>query len=102
MSGVTRSSKWLFVTTGIYAILCLPAILIVERLGWTERPFHSTQFLAVALCFPASLTFLWRTRGTPCGVSRGLASAAALLSGLWLSFVVYVFMTIDFGVTHHH
>ena len=95
---ITQSSKWLFLVAGIYAALCAPAILLAERLAWPQSPFHVTQLLAVALCLPASLTFLWRTRGSPFTTQRWLAVTAAVLSGLWLSFVIYVLLTIDFSV----
>ena len=41
---VTQSLKWLFLVGGIYAALCAPAILVAERLAWSEGPFHVTQF----------------------------------------------------------
>jgi hypothetical protein len=94
---ITQSSKWLFVTTGVYAALCAPAILLAERLAWPQTLFHVTQFLAVALCLPASLLFLWRTRGSASGAQQSLAVVAAVLSGLWLSFVVFVLLTLDFS-----
>lgn len=96
MSG-TQSLKWLFLAGGVYAALCAPAILVAERLAWSQGPFHVTQLLAVALCFLSSLAFLWRTRRSPFSSQRWLALAAAVLSGLWLSFVVYVLLTLDFS-----
>jgi hypothetical protein len=94
---ITQSSKWLFVATGVYASLCAPAILLAERLGWPETPFHATQFLAVALCFPASLLFLWLTRGIAFGALQWLAAIAAVLSGLWLFFIVFVLFSLGFS-----
>ncbi len=94
---VTNSLKWLFLVGGIYAALCAPVILLAERFAWSQSPLHLTQFLAVALCFPASLAFLRRTRRSPLNAERWLALAAAVLSGLWLSFIVYVVLRIDFS-----
>jgi hypothetical protein len=94
---ITQSSKWLFLATGVYAALSAPAILVAERLAWPQAPFHVTQLLAVALCLPASLLFLWRSRGSAFGSQQWLAVAAAILSGLWLSFVVFVLFTLDFS-----
>jgi hypothetical protein len=74
----------------------MPAILLAERLSLPQGPLHTTQFLAVALCFPSSLVFLWRNRDTWSGTRR-LAAGAALLSGVWLVFVAYVLLTLDFS-----
>ena len=92
---IAESSKRLFLTAGIYAALCAPAILVAERLSWPERVFHVTQWLAVAVCLPAGLTFLWSTRCSPSSTLRWLALAATVLSGLWLSFLLYVLLTFD-------
>ncbi len=94
---VTHSSRLLFLIAGAYAALCAPTILFVERLGWPQGPFHVTQLLAAMLCFPASLVFLWRTRGAPFGAQRWLAVVAAVLTGLWIAFVIYVVLTLDFS-----
>ncbi len=94
---VTQSLKWLFLGGGIYAALCAPAILVAERLAWSQSPFHVTQFLAVTLCFPASLAFFWRTRRAPLSAERWLALVAAVLSGLWLCLILYVLLRIDFS-----
>jgi hypothetical protein len=94
---VTQSLKWLFLIAGIGAALCAPAILVAEKLAWSEWPFHLMQLLAVTLCCFTSLAFLWRTRRSPLSAQRWLAVAAAVLSGLWLSFFVYVLLTLDFS-----
>lgn len=78
-------------------MLCIPGILLAERFGWPETPFHVTQLLAVALCFPASLLFLWRSRGSAFSGTQWLAVAAAVLSGLWLFFIVVLVLTLDFN-----
>ena len=36
MNLVASSSKWAFLLTGIYALACIPAILLAERLGWSQ------------------------------------------------------------------
>ena len=96
-TNVTQSLKWLFLVGGICAALCAPAILVAERFAWSQRPFHVTQMLAVMLGFPASLAFLWRTRRSPLSAERWLALAAAVLSGLWLCFIICVLLTLDFS-----
>lgn len=93
---IARVSKWLFVGTGVYALLCAPAILLAERYSWPQSPLHATQFLAAFICFPSSLLFLWFSRDAQSGVRR-LAVAAAILSAAWLAFVVYVLLTLDFS-----
>ena len=92
---ITKSSKLLFLTTGGYALLCMPAILLAEHYGWPQTPFHLTQIVATLLCFPASVLFLWLTKGTRFSWHRSLGIVAAILSGLWVVFFCYVFLTFD-------
>jgi hypothetical protein len=91
---VANLSKWLFVSSGAYALLCIPAILLAERFSWHESFFHATQFLAIACCFPASLAVLWFTRGTRSWL-RKLAIAALILCGAWIAFLAYVLFGMD-------
>jgi hypothetical protein len=92
---IRASSSWLFLVAGIYALACIPAIFLAERFSWPEWPFHTTQLLAVVLCFLTSVVFLWSTRGSQFGAQRWLATIASVLCGLWLAFVVYVFLTFN-------
>ena len=94
---ITAPSKWLFLVSGFYALACAPAILIAEHFSWPQSPFHQTQFIAVLLCLPASLAFLWSTRGSRFGGQRCLAAVAASLCSLWLAFIAYVVLTLDFS-----
>lgn len=87
----------LFMGAGIYALACVPAILLAERLGWSQSFFHATQLVATILCFPAAAFFLWRTRGLRFNWARCLALVACVLSGLWLACVIYVLLSLDFS-----
>ena len=93
---ITPPSKYLFLFTGFYALACAPAILIAEHFSWPQSLFHGTQFIAVLLCLPASLVFLWSTRGLRFGGQRWLAAVGASLCSLWLAFCAYVLLTLDF------
>lgn len=95
MIRILSSSKWAFVLTGIYTLACIPAILLAERVGWSQRPFHFTQIIAAFLCFLAGGVFLWNTRGSRFGVIKWLATAALVLCCLFLAFVAYVLATFD-------
>lgn len=90
-------SKRVFISAGVYAVACAPAILLAERFGWPESFFHITQFVAAVLCFLAAGLYLWSTRGLRFDGRRRLAGVACVLSGLWLAFVVYVLLTLDFS-----
>ncbi len=95
MNRIISASKRAFLVTGIYALACLPAVLLAERSGWSQRPLHLTQSIAVLLCLVSSAGFLWSTRGLRIGALRWLASAAVLLCGLWLMFLAYVLVSFD-------
>ena len=92
-----RIFKWLFLTTGIYAAMCAPAILLAERFGFRESPIHVTQWLAAAACIPASSTYLWLSRARPTGPLRLLAILALVSALAWVAFVIYVIKTLDFS-----
>ena len=100
-----RTPTPVFLIPSVLALACAPAILLAERLDWTEAPFHLTQMLATLLCFPTSVAYLVLTRkrrksGSPTSpLWTGLAWAAAMSSAGWLAFlalVVLMFMRSDF------
>jgi len=94
---ITATSKWLFLVTGFYAVACAPGILIADHFSWPQSLFHRTQFIAALLCLPACLVFLWNTRGSRFGGQRWLAAVGASLCSLWLAFIAYVALTLDFS-----
>ncbi len=94
---LTALSRSLFIGAGIYALACAPAALIAERFGWPQKLFHLSQMIAVILCLPTSLIYLWCTRGTSFGTQRWWALIAAFLCALWLGFVAYVITTFEGG-----
>ncbi len=79
--------------TAIYALVCIPAILLSERYGWTQAPYHLTQMIAVILCLISSVVFLAATRSSPFGPWQWLASSALALCFLWLTFAAYALAT---------
>jgi len=92
---MTKKAKWVFLISGGCALLCAPAVLIAERSGWSQWPFHVTQLVATLICLASSVIFIVSTRGQDFGLERSLAAVALLLSGLWLVFVCYVLLTLD-------
>jgi hypothetical protein len=92
---IAASSRWLFLASGFYALGCIPIIHIAGHFGFRTGPVSITQLLAVVLCFPASIVFLWTTRGLRFSPVRWLAVAAGAYSGLWLAFVVFAVLTFD-------
>ena len=88
---------YLFMGAGIYALASAPAILLVERIGWSQSFFHVTQMVATILCFPAAAFFLWNTRGLRFNWARCLALIACVFPGLWLVFVLYVLLNLNFS-----
>ena len=90
--------KVAFIVAGGWALLCAPAILIAEHCRLSQVPFHLSRPPATFVCLVSSVAFLARTRGSGSVFWRALAVVAALLSGLWLAFIVYVFLTLDFSM----
>ena len=89
---ITAIAYFLFMATGIYSLSCAPAILLAERLGWSQSFFHLTQLVAAILCAPTAACFLWNTRGLGFSWARCIAFAACALTSLWLLFVLYVIL----------
>jgi hypothetical protein len=85
-----------FLLSGLCALACLPAILVAERLAWSERPLHATQMIACLLCFLTSTAYLLRNRTAPRN-SRATAWLASLLSGGYLAFLLWVITRLDFS-----
>ena len=82
-----KSSFWIFLTSGLYAVMCAPVILYAERRGWPEWPLHSTQLIATLICFISSFIYTMSHRNTPPGWRRRLAVVSLLLSGVWLAII---------------
>ena len=93
----TSIARILFMGAGVYALTCAAAILIMERLGWSQSFFHVTQIVATILCGLAAALFLWLTRGARFDWARRVAITACVLSGLWMALVLYIFITLDFS-----
>jgi len=100
----TERSKLLgvtFLSSGVFTLLCAPGVLLAERYDWPQGPFHLAQTLAVIVCFITSISYLGASRkakaiGKPVSSLRTrLAWIAAMLTGVWLSFIVYVIVTFD-------
>jgi hypothetical protein len=81
----TQASWWLVPGTGLYAVLCAPLILLAERYGWSEGPFHVTQLLATLVCFLSSIVFIRGDKPASVRWQRAVAIVALTLSGLWLA-----------------
>jgi hypothetical protein len=95
---IERISKFAFLASATYILLCIPAIFLAEHFALKQSPIHGTQSLAVTLCLPASLVFLWCSRSRAFKPIHWLAVAAVVLSALWLSFIGYfIFGPHDFG-----
>ncbi len=93
ISAVARVSRRVLVVTATYILGCIPAILLAERYGWTQTPFHLTQLIAVVLCLISCTVFLAATRSSPFRLWQWLASVALALLLLWLALVAYVILT---------
>lgn len=93
ISVVARVSRRVLVVTAAYILGCIPAILLAERYGWTQTPFHLTQLIAVVLCLLSCIVFLATTRSSPFRLWQWLASVALVLLLLWLALVAYIILT---------
>ena len=92
-SPIARLARRVLLITAIYALACIPAILLSERYGWTQAPYHLTQLIAVILCLASSIVFLATTRSSSFGAWHWLAASALALCFLWLTFAAYVVAT---------
>ena len=92
-SPIARLARHVVLITAIYSLACIPTILLSERYGWTQAPYHLTQLIAIILCLISSIVFLAATRSSPFGPWQWLASSALALCALWLAFVAYVLLT---------
>ena len=95
MMNITAIFQRLFIFAGIYALLCIPAVLIAERYDWPEWFIHVSAFIASGLCFVSAGVYYYRTRAMAQAFGRGLAIMAIIFAGLWVSFVVFAWATID-------
>lgn len=95
--------KWMFLTSGIIALACIPGILLSNYFGYSEGPFHGLQWLACMICFPFSIWYLRAARSRPNSAGgrqpkvEFLATIAATLTGLWLAFLFLVIAILTFS-----
>jgi len=94
----TRPSWWLMLGTGLYAVLCVPLILLAERHGWSEGPFHGTQLLATLVCFLSSIDFIRGDKPKSVRWQRAVAIVALTLSGLLLALLAFALMVVSVGL----
>ncbi len=92
-SPISRLARHVVLITAIYSLACIPAILLSERSGWTQAPYHLTQLIAIILCLASAIVFLAATRSSPFGPWQWLASSALALCSLWLAFMAYALAT---------
>ena len=96
-STTIRAARRTFVAAGFYALACIPAIFIFEYLGWSEAFLHLSQLIAILACLLGGCLFLWATRGTRFDFYRGVAAVASISCGVWLVWLVYVVLSLDFS-----
>jgi uncharacterized membrane protein YqhA len=95
-AGRRPASPWAraFILSGAYALACIPAVFVFERLGWSEAPLHTSSFFACILCVISASMYLWTTRASVTGesprhhVTKILAYIALALAGGFLLLVV--------------
>ena len=88
-----------FLFSGGYALACVPAVFLFERMRWWEAPLHITSFGACVICAVSAVRYLWASRkdsdgGGGGGVAprhtRTLAYVAVALAGGFLLLCVLV------------
>ena len=92
-SPIARLARHVVLIPAIYSLACIPAILLSERYGWTQAPYHLTQLIAIILCLISSIVFLAATRSSPFGPWQWLASSALALCFGWLTLAAYILAT---------
>jgi len=86
-------SKLVAVVSGVYAAVCIPAILLLERLERSQWFFHVTQLAAIVICTLASITYLLTRRREPSRAFSGWAIAASILGLGWIVFALFMLFT---------
>jgi hypothetical protein len=77
----------------VYAIACVPAILLLESMERSQVFFHVTQLVAIVICVVASLRDIWAHRHGPADAFFYLAVAVLLLGLGWIGFTLIVIFT---------
>lgn len=85
------------IVSGVYAIACAPAILLLEGSGPAQTFLHLTQQGAIVICVIASLRDVWTHRHAPADAFFYLAAAASFLGLGWIVFVLLVVFTRGVG-----
>jgi hypothetical protein len=86
-------SRLIAIVSGVYAIACVPAILLLEGVGRDPTFFHVTQLVAIVICVVASIRDIWAHRHGPADAFFYLAVAVLLLGLGWIGFTLIVIFT---------
>ena len=54
----SRTWAWAFLLSGGYALACIPAVFLFERLRWPDDPIHLTSFFACLICLGSASQYL--------------------------------------------
>ena len=89
-------SYWIQLISGLFALLCIPMILIAESTGWFhDELFHLPQWAAIFICFVSGLIVLLKKRTSLGRFHRVISSLALALSWMFLlEFVILIGMLI--------
>jgi hypothetical protein len=79
------TAKRIAIISAIYAVCCIPAILVAERFDLAEWPMHATQPLAILIMIASGSFYLYQTRG---GESSALRKLFYVLCGIGVAWIV--------------
>jgi len=89
-------SYWILLISGLFALLCIPLILIAEATGWfPDELIHLPQWIAIFVCFVSGI-ILHLKKGINLGRFHQVISKLGLvLSGMFLiAFAILILILI--------
>ncbi len=97
---IRRLVRTVFIGAAVVVVACIPWVLAAEAFGWSQRPVHLLQsFVAIPVAFLASAIFLClRTPEDAPRWERRAAWAVCVLSGVWVSMLVVVWVALARGM----
>ena len=85
----------MFVVSGVYAAVSLPAVFLANPDDWSLMPIRLSQPIAAIVALLASIVFLWRKRSAPPNLWRRLAIGVGIASLVWLAVLTYLIVAVD-------
>ncbi|MBN1788629.1 MAG: hypothetical protein JW806_09590 [Sedimentisphaerales bacterium] len=83
-------SFWVFLVSGISVLVCIPLILISEKLGFPDDPYHFIQMILVPVCLVSGVWYSTRRKAEKGRFEKYLVGIGIVLCGLFMLLVGYL------------